>query len=116
MSCSPTDEYRLLLVNEYTIEENWWQLGLKKLVKLRINLKKEKNVLPSLPPSLSLLLCANTLFSEGHSNKVWMLLKKLQKIIVSQTTVAMVTVTLATATRATTATATLPVLHVRAIR
>ena len=76
MSCSPTDEYRLLLVNEYTIEENWWQLGLKKLVKLRINLKKEKNVFPhSLPPSLSLLLCASTLFSEGHSNKVWMLLK-----------------------------------------
>ena len=56
MSCSPTDEYRLLLVNEYTIEENWWQLGLKKLVKLRINLKKEKNVLPSLSLSLSLSL------------------------------------------------------------
>ena len=68
----------------------------------------------SLP--LYLLLCTSTLFSEGHSNKVWMLLKKLQKIIVSKTTVAMATVTLTTVTRATIATATLPVLHVGVIR
>ena len=89
--------------------------GLEEISQTTNKPKEREECLP-LTPSLSLLLCTSTLFNEGHSNEVWVLLKKLQKIIVSKTTIAVVTVTLATVTRATAATATLPVLHVVVIR